>query len=388
VNEPRPPFAAYVGAKHQPRILFVGEAWGAEEEHLESPFVGSSGQFLYQLLGETMGEKSEEYAAGLRQIGGIGFRRKRDTWAESANVAFTNVLALRPHANSLDSISVLKGDLPSDYPLAKFPITRNGANRFLAPEYLGELERLRIEIETSRPNLIVALGATALWSLTGLPNIGATRGVTAVGTRLVGLGRKFLPTYHPQACIYNFALRPIAKADLLKAWSESRTSVLQRPERRITISPTLEDIRQWLKRLSIASPPLLSCDIETKSGQITCIGFATSRSEALVVPLWAFGESSPHYWPTLEDELEAWRLISEILQTPIPKLFQNGMYDLQYLVRFGLRPRAVLHDTMLMHHSMFPELQKGLGFLASIYTSEASWKLMRTSKADVEKADD
>ena len=32
---------------------------------------------------------------------------------------------------------------------------------------------------------------------------------------------------------------------------------------------------------------------------------------------------------------------------------------------------------MLLHHSLFPELQKGLGFLGSIYTNEASWKLMR-----------
>jgi len=57
--------------------------------------------------------------------------------------------------------------------------------------------------------------------------------------------------------------------------------------------------------------------------------------------------------------------------------YQNGLYDLQYILRMGLRPANCQADTMLLHHSLFPELQKGLGFLGSIYTNEASWKLMR-----------
>jgi hypothetical protein len=34
---------------------------------------------------------------------------------------------------------------------------------------------------------------------------------------------------------------------------------------------------------------------------------------------------------------------------------------------------------MLLHHALQPESEKGLGFLGSVYTNEASWKLMRTS---------
>jgi hypothetical protein len=33
-------------------------------------------------------------------------------------------------------------------------------------------------------------------------------------------------------------------------------------------------------------------------------------------------------------------------------------------------------------------MNKGLGFLASIYSNESSWKLMRRRKADTEKADE
>ena len=34
-------------------------------------------------------------------------------------------------------------------------------------------------------------------------------------------------------------------------------------------------------------------------------------------------------------------------------------------------------DTMIMHHCLYEELPKSLGFMGSIYTNEASWKLMR-----------
>jgi hypothetical protein len=43
---------------------------------------------------------------------------------------------------------------------------------------------------------------------------------------------------------------------------------------------------------------------------------------------------------------------------------------------------------MLLHHSLFPEMLKGLGFLGSIYTNEQSWKLMSRPKADTEKRDE
>jgi len=43
---------------------------------------------------------------------------------------------------------------------------------------------------------------------------------------------------------------------------------------------------------------------------------------------------------------------------------------------------------MLLHHALYPELPKGLGFLGSIYTNEASWKLMRRERSDTVKRDE
>ena len=34
-------------------------------------------------------------------------------------------------------------------------------------------------------------------------------------------------------------------------------------------------------------------------------------------------------------------------------------------------------DTMLLHHSLQTEMEKGLGFFGATYTDEPSWKFMR-----------
>jgi hypothetical protein len=43
---------------------------------------------------------------------------------------------------------------------------------------------------------------------------------------------------------------------------------------------------------------------------------------------------------------------------------------------YGIPAPKACDDTMLAHHAMQPEMEKGLGFLASLYTDEASWKSM------------
>ena len=88
------------------------------------------------------------------------------------------------------------------------------------------------------------------------------------------------------------------------------------------------------------------------------------------------------------NEWHAWEIIRKLLEGPQIKVFQNGLYDLQYITRMGIIPHNCAEDTMLLHHSLMPEMQKGLGFLGSIYTDESSWKIMRNQRTDTEKADE
>ena len=117
--------------------------------------------------------------------------------------------------------------------------------------------------------------------------------------------------------------------------------------------------------------------METKHKQITCVGFAPDPEHALVVPFVDERKDNNSYW-TFEDEVLAWMFVQKQLLRPEPKLMQNGLYDVQYFWRaHGLTVNNFSEDTMLLHYSIQPMMEKSLGFLGSVYTSEPAWKLMR-----------
>jgi len=369
----------------------VGEAWGREEAEsgLRQPFIGEAGKELWRMLGEAIQEHSTLHQRALEMHKfGLAWVRHRQPWLEATGIAMTNVLNFRPPNNSIEAIAAGKKELPSDYP--SLPAISKG--KYLLPEYLSELDRLQVEISDSQPNLILAFGNTACWALLQSTSIGSLRGAITSGHGVYAQN-KILPSYHPAAILRQWSWRPIVVTDLMKAWREADFPEIRRPARQIIVNPTIDEIVDWTNTfLRWANMPhshaLLSCDIETKAGQITCIGFARSSENALVIPF--LDETRPGwcYWADRRDELVAWRCVRDLLYCPAPKLFQNGVYDLQYLYRYGLRPRNVVHDTMLLHHTLHPEMQKGLGFLGSIYTNEPAWKLMRRKRPDTEKRDE
>lgn len=334
------------------RIAIVGEAPGETEEETGLPFQGHAGRMLSELLESAEIPREECY--------------------------LTNVLWTRPPQNKLEAFCVPKAD-PSA--LAQMPALLKGL--YLKNDFQPELDRLRDELRRVRPNLIVALGNTAAWAILGQTAISKIR-----GTVIESPYGKVLPTYHPAAIFRQWDLRPILAADLLKARRELEYPEIRRPRRVVHIDPTLEEIRQTIAARRETSH-LIAIDIETSGGQITCIGFGFARDFALVIPFVDNRKPGRHAWPVLEAEVEAYKLVQEILLLPQPKVFQNGLYDLQYIRRYRWQVANALEDTMLMHHALHPELLKGLGFLGSIYTDEPAWKLMRTQKKDEQlKRDD
>lgn len=413
-HSPRPAFACTAGAK-APRLVLLGEAWGEGEEQVHQPFVGESGKELFRMLGEAMPEiepgEHRRVCETFRYE--YAWAREREGWLEAAGIAMTNVLALRPLGNKLEALCASKkevSDAAGSYP----PITRG---KYLREEYLPELDRLATELAGFRPNLVVALGNTATWALLRATNIGSIRGAVTRGyfttllpepRTLGGRGAggseepgvlvwdsvekrhevKVLPTYHPAGVLRQWSWRPLVVADLMKAARESAFPEIRRPRRLVLVDPTIEEVERWTAE-TLASPPRwLAPDVETEARQITCIGFARSAGEALVIPFWDRRQRGRSYWSTQALEERAWACVARLLESPIPKVFQNGLYDLQYISRMAIRPRACVEDTMLLHHALLPEMQKGLGFLGSIYTEEASWKLMRRWKSDSEKRDE
>lgn len=380
-----PVFGGWSGPRH-PKLLIVGEAWGENEYQTRQPFVGTSGIELWRMLGEALPDVyPEQHEASLREAYRLGnaWIRNRRTWLGLAGVAFTNVFNLRPAGNKIDSICLSKAEMPSSVLPA---IVRSPKTLYLKPEFYPELERLLEEIKIAQPNCIIAAGNTACWALLQTLNISAIRG--AVTLSVTEPFTKVLPTYHPAAILRQWNWRAITVADIIKAARESEYPQIIRPERWIMINPSLSDIISWRDWLLDKNPPLLAVDVETQWKQIKTIGFAWSRDAAISIPFRTADHNSPHYWFTHADEKVAWLAVRSVLESEIPKLFQNGMYDLQYIFRWGIKPNAVLHDTMLLHHSLYPEMRKSLGFLGSIYSNESPWKLMGRPKADTVKRDE
>lgn len=337
------------------RITIVGEAYGEVEEQLQMPFVGPSGYLLNTLLQDAGIEKTECY--------------------------LTNVFNLRPKpTNAIENLCAPKREVNHSLP----PL---GSGKYIRDEYLGELDRLYSELIEQRPNLIIALGATAAWATLGATGISGCRGSIASALPQAG-GFKVLPTYHPAALMREPALRAITIADLIKAERESHFPEIRRPYREIWIDPTLDDMERFNNDY-IAGAEFLSVDIETRGKYITCLGFAPSPSVGLVVPFEDPRQPNNVYWPTHQSEREAWFFVRRVLRGPQRKIFQNGLYDLRFLwERYGLTVANAGEDTMLMHHALQPELPKSLSFLGSIYTNESSWKLMRDKwTATIKKED-
>src|SRR5690606_39465386 len=60
-------------------------------------------------------------------------------------------------------------------------------------------------------------------------------------------------------------------------------------------------------------------------------------------------------------------------------------YDFLWLLqKYGIKPYRMEHDTRLMHHARYPEMEKSLEFMGASYTNQGAWKQMgrKTEKRD------
>lgn len=105
---------------------------------------------------------------------------------------------------------------------------------------------------------------------------------------------------------------------------------------------------------------LISFDIETFSMGITMCGFTglfkhnngKYFSHSIVIP-----------W----DDYSFAVTTKRILENDVPKIAQNGGYDITYLLRFGIAVKNYLYDTMALMHAWMVELPKDLAFLTSLF---------------------
>jgi uracil-DNA glycosylase len=362
-------------------ILFVGEAKGEAEAKLGVDFVGPSGIELLRMLNESgVIEFTHSDTEYIRRYYSSGDSRHIDNiWRLHADeVRRTNVFSEHPPGNKLEHFCGSKAEGIPGFP-ALLP------SKYVHRRYVSELDRLGDEIISLDPNLIVALGNSALWALCGRTGIAKLRGTTCISTHTVA-GYKLLCAYHPAAVIRQWELRPTTVADLSKAVLQREFPDVRRPPCEIWIEPDLDDIESFFHTYC-QTGTLISCDIETSGTRITCMGFAPRRDLAIVIPFDDARKPGKSYWPTADSERRCWELIRTVLEDRgIGKVFQNGLYDIAFLLRsYGIRTFGAQHDTMLLHHALQPEALKGLGYLGSMYTDHGPWKSERKSTETIKR---
>ncbi len=339
------------------KIAFVGDFPDDYARLKGHPFAGGQGKVFDQLL----------RTAGL---------------PDRSHFLITNVFDQKPEQGDIGKwcAPIAEAKTWSGYGM----LDKLGRFGYLRPEHIHHLNRLGTELQKWKPNLIIPLGATALWALTGVSDISIARGAVDVAT-LLGLKTKILPTNHPKNILQDWRLFHMTVADLTKAAYECEFLEQRLVKREIHIRPSVSDLRIWQKNLLQANT--LSVDIETTKQQITCIGFAPSPSKAFVVPFADYEKPSRSYWETVAAEQEAWNMVRILCESQIQKVFQNGLYDTYYLIRqANIWPVNYCEDTRLQHHALYPELPKSLAFLGATYGNLGPWKQLRIKAR--EKRDD
>ncbi|MEI8394406.1 MAG: uracil-DNA glycosylase [Rhodospirillaceae bacterium] len=174
-----------------PLIALVGEAPGREEVVQQKPFVGRSGQLL-------------------------------DAHLQSAGIVrpaclIANVFRFQPPGNKINHFfasrrKALRLGVRVTEQFGPF-----GSCDYCLSEFAVEIEQLSRTLNDFKPAVIVALGRTPLWALTGLDGLLKRRGqITAC--RLLPEVKpevKVVPTYHPSFLLRGQRhLEPLFQADL------------------------------------------------------------------------------------------------------------------------------------------------------------------------------
>ena len=347
----------------QCKIAFVFDFPTNEEARLGEIMTGSAGRMFHQLV----------------EILGIGVENCLLTYALSYKPAQENPAHFFHNRANYKALCKTT-DWRSKYSVSGFG--------YLTEDKEPEIERLANELSAAQPNIIIAMGGLALWALTGLDKVGTYRG-TILNSKTLSEDIKVLPTYSPSAIVRNYDFRPVVLADIKKALLESESKEITTIERELWIEPTIKDLKEFYElhiREDNSDVPL-SFDIETASGDITCIGFAPSDRVAIVIPFRDDRQILKNYWHDYDEELQAWAWVKGVLENEnITKVAQNQTYDVSWLqYKKGIRVAGLVHDTMHAQHALQPEQQKGLGYLGSIYTNEGAWKTMATFSKSTRK---
>ena len=232
------------------------------------------------------------------------------------------------------------------------------------------------EILEVNPNVIISVGELPTNYLTGKRSITKLRGSVFPLSDLVRMdtgspadvkpNTRVIPVLSPRDIAVKHLHNAYTSLDYAKAVRLRTQTDSIRDNSLIWIARDAKSLTNWWLDRGVKSE-FLTLDIETYNSFITCISFCGDGYEALSVPL-----IDPRIANT--DRALMLKMVGRILASPLPKVNQNIKYDHHILEEWGFNVNNIVGDTMLLGHSIYPELPKGLDFYTSLYTDIAYYK--------------
>lgn len=232
------------------------------------------------------------------------------------------------------------------------------------------------ELNNVRPNIFLLLGHEPLRTILNSSSLQSLRGSIFTYKSI-----KLMASYHPRDIFKTYSDRPVFDMDIRRLASESLSPVHTPPRTDFILQPSLKTVLEFL------SLPVdkAAVDIETTGKHVRCVGIATSDSKAIVIPFIkrnlgpqissSIINLSPEtttvtsYWSEDEERIILTAL-DKFLRSSTKFVLQNYAFDSVVLAtEFGLTIPNLYLDTMIGWHLCYPELPKGLDFLASILTN-------------------
>lgn len=302
------------------RIAIVGEGPGETEIRRGEPFVGGAGTLLFNTLRP------------------LGIHR--------ANAYVTNVVKRQISLSR-------KGN------------ERNLVHRDELDKWLGlcrwELEQL------SECKVIVCLGNYALEAVTSHIGIMNWRGSVLEMELPNHQQGHVVCTINPAYAQRELKLEPIFMMDCKKA-KLVMDGRYKPHEIRAIINPSAKEALDYIRMLK-ASKEEVSFDIETLNSETACIGLANQAHEAICINLRT-GKDNQF---TLEEEYQIWMALQDLCDSH-KVIAQNGQFDAYWNRLKDWLCVNVGWDTLLAHHTLYPQLPHNLAFLVAQYTNHPFYK--------------
>lgn len=298
-------------------IAIVGEAPGDREVQLKTPFIGGSGKHLFDTL--------RKYGITRTQVYSTNVVKRQ--------VAFQD-------ADSRKAVST--SELHHWAGLVRW-----------------ELSQL--------PNLkyVLVLGNMALEALLGEHGITKWR-----GSVIQKNGLTYVTSFNPAMVMREPKWEVVFAFDMAKLDRVLRGKYTPY-EIEPLINPSYNEAMSWLDKMQDEKLPV-SFDIEVISGETACVGFANSNHTGMCISL---RDRVRNTYSTDEERALRRRMQVLFAGDDTRLIAQNGSFDSGWLwYKDRIKVRGIWLDTMLAHHTLYPQLPHNLGFLTSQYTDHPYYK--------------